>query len=344
MTKPKINLALQGGGAHGAFTWGVLDRLLEGGEVEIAGISGTSAGALNGAAVKAGLVREGAEAARANLDWMWDRIGHLSSLHVPAWMEMFLPSTPYLSQSIEYSPGYAFSDWLSRATSPYGLGPFYQNPLAPIVRELRYNEVCAAQGPDFFVCATNVRSGKIRIFEGDDITPDALLASACLPTLFQAVEIPDADGNLQAYWDGGYSGNPALFPLYPMHLPDDVVIVNINPLRRETLPYYPQEILNRINEVSFNASLLAELRSIAFVHRMLADGTIEPGTKKRVLVHMISDDALMSNLSVATKTVPQPIIVARLKAAGRAAAERFLDDHLDKVGKTSSVKLEELYG
>jgi len=344
MTKPRINLALQGGGAHGAFTWGVLDRILEGGEVEIAGISGTSAGALNGAALKAGLLSGGAEAARENLAWLWGRIGALGSLDGTPWVNALLPSTPFLGRAIEYSPGYAIGDWLARATSPYGLGPFYVNPLRPILEDLRFDEVCSAAGPDLSVCATNVRTGKIRVFRRGEIGVDALLASACLPTLFRAVEIAEPDGTVESYWDGGYSGNPALFPLYEPHLPDDVVIVNINPLERAELPYTAQEILNRVNEISFNSALLSELRAIAFVQRMIAEGSIPEGRMKRVLVHMIADDDTMTDLSVATKTVPQPLILARLKAAGRAAAESFLDAHIDKLGQASSVNLAEMYG
>ena len=186
---------------------------------------------------------------------------------------------------------------------------------------------------------TNVRNGKIRVFEGDEITTDSLLASACLPTLFQAVEIEG-----EAYWDGGYSGNPALYPLFTPELPDDIVVTNINPLMRNEVPKSPQQIQNRINEISFNSSLLRELRAISFVKRLLADGALNPGTMKDVKVHMIADDALMNDLSVSTKLLPNPVVLARLKEAGEVAAERFLADYKDDLGWRGTADLPELYG
>lgn len=186
--------------------------------------------------------------------------------------------------------------------------------------------------------ATNVRSGKIRVFTGQDITSDALMASACSPTLFQAVEI---DG--EAYWDGGYTGNPALFPLFGRDLSDDIVVVNINPLERNDIPKDPQAIQNRINEISFNSSLLRELRAINFVKRLLSEGAIPDGAMKNVLVYMIADDALMNDLSVATKTVPNPVVIARLRHAGREAADAFLRNHKAKIGMQDSVDLEDMF-
>ncbi|QQA44777.1 patatin-like phospholipase family protein [Pelagovum pacificum] len=339
MAEPKrINLALQGGGAHGAFTWGVLDRLLEDGRVEIAAMSGTSAGALNAAALKAGLVEDGNDGARARLDWLWTQVGAVTDNRLTAWIDAFAPSAPALAKAIEYSPAFAAFDISSRMMSPYVYGSVFKNPLRHILSELAFDHVCAADGPELYICATNVRSGKIRVFSGEGITADAVLASACLPTLFQAVEI---DG--EAYWDGGYTGNPALFPLYARHLPDDVVIVNINPLYREEVPTYPQAIQNRINEISFNSSLLRELRAVSFVHRLLGDGAVQKGAMKEVLVHMISDDMLMNELNIATKMVPTPVVLARLKAAGREAAEKFLDAHWSDLNERGTVDLREMF-
>jgi NTE family protein len=230
MAKAKrINLALQGGGAHGAFTWGVLDRLLESDEIEIAGISGTSAGALNGAALKAGLARGSPEAARENLAWLWEQVGAITDPRITPWLEAVAPVA--VSSAIEASLPFAVGDSVARMVSPYAAGPFYQNPLRRIVERFHYDEVCGDPGPAFHICATNVRTGKIRVFTGDEIGPEAIMASACLPTLFKAVEIPDAaTGRMEAYWDGGYTGNPALFPLFEPDLPGDIVVVNINPL------------------------------------------------------------------------------------------------------------------
>jgi NTE family protein len=333
-----ISLALQGGGAHGAFTWGVLDRLLEDDGPEIAAISGTSAGALNGAALKAGLVAGGRMAARKRLDRLWHRVGDVGDMRLVPWMAAMMPFWqgwqamatalfPVSSQGIA-----------AQLYSPYAWGDAWSNPLEPLVRDLDFASVCATDAPRLFVGATNVRTGKIKIFEGTDITPEALLASACLPTVFQAVTIGQ-----DTYWDGGYTGNPALFPLYEPTLPDDLVIVSINPLFREAVPDTPLEIQNRINEISFNASLLGELRAIDFVKRLISEGRMEKGVMKDVRVHMISDDTLMTELTAATKLAPGPQLLDRLKQAGRAAAEVFMAEHGEKVGKTPSVRLGEIY-
>ncbi|MFD3189234.1 patatin-like phospholipase family protein [Sedimentitalea sp. HM32M-2] len=339
----RINLALQGGGAHGAFTWGVLDRILQEDDIEIAGISGTSAGALNGAALKAGMITGGREGARENLDWLWTKVGAQQDARMTDWMRGLNPG--HVARAIEYSPAFAFADLWSRVVSPYSYGPFYRNPLTPIVEAFDYDKVCADTGPELFICATRVRTGKIRIFSGDDISTDAILASACLPTLFQAVEIDDPQtGRREAYWDGGYTGNPALFPLFADRLPADILIININPLERDTVPVTPHQIQNRINEISFNSSLLRELRAIGFVQRLLEDGTLSTDRKSRVLVHMIADDALMNDLSVATKLMPNAFILDRLKLAGRAAADAFLAAHKDDLNRVGTVDLASTIG
>ena len=340
----RINLALQGGGAHGAYTWGVLDRLLDEADVEVAAITGTSAGALNGAAFKAGMAAAGREGARGALDALWARMGVVADMRLPLWMAGNMSLAGQVSRALEYSFPYTFADAVSRMSSPYAYGPFWTNPLRPVVEEFDYGQVCSAGGPDLFVCATNVRTGKIRVFSGEAITTDAILASACLPTLFQAVEIPDpVTGRTEAYWDGGYTGNPALFPLFAPHLPGDVVVVNINPLVRDEVPKSPQAIQNRINEISFNSSLLRELRAIEFVQRLIVRRYVREGEMKNVLVHMISDDELMTELSVATKLVPNPFLLNRLKAAGRLSAEMFLEAHKAELGKSSTVDLRAMF-
>ncbi|TDT77824.1 NTE family protein [Litoreibacter halocynthiae] len=343
MTPKRINLALQGGGAHGAFTWGVLDRILEDERLEIAAITGTSAGALNGAALKSGLIEDGADGAKAKLDWLWAELGGSDQSHLHSWMHGITPGS--VSHAVESSPFYQAIDIFSRMASPYNLGLLYSHPLRPIVEQMNFNEICATEGPDLFICATNVRSGKIRIFDRDDTDTDAILASGCLPTIFQAVEIFDPKTDrVEAYWDGGYMGNPALFPLFEREFPADVVIVNINPLYREALPRKATEIQNRINEISFNGSLFRELRAVQFVRDLIASGKVKRGTMKDVLVHMISDDALMNELSVATKTVPTPFVLHELKQAGRDTAHDFLDAHFDDLGDRSSVDLRAMFG
>lgn len=347
MAKPKtkkINLALQGGGAHGAFTWGVLDRLLCEEDIEISAMSGTSAGALNGAALKSGMIAEGRQGARDRLDWLWREVGARPELQMPQWMTPF--SLSAVSQSLEYSLPVMAADFMSQAVSPYSFGPFYRNPLRPIVEKFNFDAIHTEGGPApcLFVCATRVRNGKVRVFKDSEIGTDAILASACLPTLFQAVEVEDAEtGMVEAFWDGGYTGNPALFPLFNTSLPDDIVIININPLERTDIPRTPQQIQNRINEISFNSSLLRELRAIEFVQRLLDDGRLPDGSMSRVLIHMIADDALMNELSVATKLIATPYTLAKLKEAGQAAADDFLTHNKDKLNVASSVDLVEMF-
>ncbi|MDC0737154.1 patatin-like phospholipase family protein [Cognatishimia sp. SS12] len=338
----RINLALQGGGAHGAFTWGVLDVLLQDPDIEIAAISGTSAGAMNGAALKAGMLSGGPEAARANLDWLWTRMGALSGTGFPEWMAAFGPAA--VSRMLENSWPYVMTDLWARMTSPYAFGPFYQNPLREIAEAFQYDKVCADQGPQLFVCATNVRTGKARVFTRNEISTEAILASACLPTLFQAVEIEDPKtGRRDAYWDGGFTGNPALWPFFKPDLPDDVLIVNINPLERAETPTAPQQIQSRMNEISFNAALMGELRAISFVQRLISDGALTSNDMKDVRIHMIADDDLMTDLSVATKTIPVPQILDALKRAGQVAARKFLENHRKDLGTRGTVDLTSMY-
>ena len=348
MAKPKrINLALQGGGAHGAYTWGVLDRLLEEPGLEIAAMSGTSAGALNAAAVKAGLYKGGPSAAKETLAQVWDSIsgaGLFPQTAMAQWFAPWMPDAGTVSRALELSPFWQALDGTARMMSPYASGPLYNHPLRATVDKLDFDCVCADSGPALFICATNVRTGKIRVFNAAEVSTDVILASACLPTLFRAVEIKDAKtGNVEAFWDGGYTGNPALFPLFDKALPDDVVIVNINPLYRAEVPHSPTEIQNRINEISFNSSLLRELRAIAFVKGLIAQGQVQEGAMKNVLVHMIADDALMTELGVATKTLPVPLVIERLHDAGRRAASRFLEHHMDDLGVRGTVDLEAAY-
>ncbi|MGX9354356.1 patatin-like phospholipase family protein [Roseobacteraceae bacterium S113] len=341
-----INLGLQGGGAHGAFTWGVLDRLLDEDWLAFAAITGTSAGALNGAALKSGWVRDGRAGARAALDDLWAQVSGVSDLRMPAWMKGFVPEPFFTAKALEYSPLFAITDTMTRVVSPYVYGPFYQNPLKRIVDGFDFHDVCTrTAGPELHVCTTCVRDGKVRVFTGEAINTDVVLASACLPTLFQAIEMEDPEtGVREAFWDGGYTGNPALFPLFKAHLPDDILVVNINPLERPGVPTTPQDIANRINEISFNSSLLRELRAIDFVQRLLAAGTVPEGAMKALRVHMVADDGLMNDLSVATKLVALPSVLGQLKSAGQEAAEVFLAAHADDLGVRQSVDLRAMFG
>ncbi|MDD7971227.1 patatin-like phospholipase family protein [Roseinatronobacter alkalisoli] len=340
----RINLALQGGGAHGAFTWGVLDRLLQDDSIEIAAISGTSAGALNAAALKAGMTEGGRAGARALLDQIWHQVGAVHDLRLTGWIAQALPPVGVINSWMESVMPVSPMDIAALVTSPYQYGPLYRNPLEPVVRSLRFDNVCSREGPELYIAATNVRSGKIRVFSGDELSCDVILASACLPTLFQAVEFTDPkSGKEEAFWDGGYTGNPALFPLFEAHLPDDIMIVNINPLTRDTLPRTAQEIQNRLNEISFNSSLLREMRAIGFVKRLIAEGRMERGKMKDVLLHMIADDELMNTLSVTSKVTPTPYLLHSLKEAGRVACDRFLDQHMADLNTRTTIDLEAMF-
>jgi NTE family protein len=333
----RVNLALQGGGAHGAFTWGVLDRLLEEEDLEIAGISGTSAGALNGAALKAGLLAGGRVAAQKRLHRLWDQVAEIGDFRMMPWLQPWLPAMRFWQGAAEAFLPYSPQGIAAQLYSPYSLGEAWENPLDPVVRDLDFTRVCADGGPRLFISATNVRTGKIKVFKGNEISPEALMASACVPTVFKAVEIGG-----EAYWDGGYAGNPALFPLYEPDLPDDILVVSINPARRDEVPDTPLEIQNRINEISFNASLLGELRAINFVRRLIAEGRMEKGAMKEVNLHIIADDVLMNDLSATSKLAPTPRLIARLKAAGRAAADGFLRRDGDRIGREQTVDLRDV--
>ena len=347
--KAVINLALQGGGAHGAFTWGTLDRLLEEEDIEIEGISATSAGAMNAAALKHGWVLGGNAGAREWLEHFWLRISGLDGVFGQAiidWLRAVSPSPAVTARFLEANPAVLAADALTRLYSPYQFNPTNFHPLRTIVEEmLEGDAVCSARGPKLFINATNVRDGKPRIFQGDEITADAILASACLPTLYQAIEIDDPKtGRREAYWDGGYTGNPALYPLFYRTKAPDIVIIHINPLYREELPKTSSEIMSRLNEVSFNASLLRELRNIEFVNRLLDRGVIAEGAMKRNNVHSVSDDTLMNQLGMVTKMTINRTLLLQLKDAGRVAMDRFLAERRQDLGKRSSVNLRAMVG
>ncbi|MDB2552362.1 MULTISPECIES: patatin-like phospholipase family protein [unclassified Paracoccus (in: a-proteobacteria)] len=348
MKETSINLALQGGGAHGAFAWGVLDRLLDEDWLRIAGISGTSAGALNGAALKAGLSAHsgpaGRLAARRNLDYLWSEVGQLSDNRLVRWMNSLMPMPRGMHRLTEMFSPAAWLDNLTRIFSPYDYGPFYVNPLGPVLRELPHCDFGNRRGPELFVAATNVRTGRIRVFTGEAVTPDAVMASACLPNLFRAVEIRDpATGKLDAFWDGGFTGNPALFPFYQPRFPRDIVIVNINPLMRDGVPKTPVEIADRVNEISFNSSLMAQLRAINFVKKLHQEDRLHDRVMANPLIHMILDDTLMNDLTARSKMMPAPGLLARMKEAGQAAADGFLDEHGDALGDRDTVDLRALF-
>ena len=336
-SSPKcLSLALQGGGAHGAFTWGVLDRFLEDGRIEIAAISGTSAGAMNAALVADGLMRDGADGARACLHDFWQAVskaGQLSPIKRG-------PIDAYMNNwSLDHSPGYHLSDLLMRMVSPYQLNPFNYNPLRDIVAErIDFDRVRSCDKMKVFISATNVENGRVKVFDRSTLTVDMVMASACLPFMFQAVEI---DG--VPYWDGGYMGNPALFPFYHVDATDDIVIVQINPIERQGAPKTAQEILNRINEITFNGSLLKELRAVDFVRRLLDEGKLDPQHYRRLNVHIVENQEALKPLGASSKLNAEWAFLTHLHDLGRQTADAWLDRHFTDLGERSTVDLHAMF-
>lgn len=331
-----INLALQGGGAHGAFAWGVLDRLLEDDRIAFEGLSATSAGAMNAVTMAYGMTVGGREGARTALTNFWRRVAHagMASPLQPTWFERVSHN-----HSLESSPAFIMFDLITRLYSPYQFNPLNYNPLRQALEQsVDFEKLRQDSVLKLFLSATNVRSGKVKVFGNDEISPDAVMASACLPFMFQAVTIKGED-----YWDGGYMGNPAIFPLIYKCESRDIVIVHINPIERVETPTTARDILNRINEISFNSSLMREMRAIAFVTKMIDDGTIDDGKMKRMLIHAIEGQDFMRDLGVSSKMNADWEFLTHLRDVGRERAEQWLTVNFDAVNQRTSVDLGAMY-
>jgi NTE family protein len=332
-----INLALQGGGAHAAFAWGVLDRLLEDERINIEGISATSAGAMNGACLAYGMAIGGRQGARCTLASFWERVADVAgwSLLQPSWYDRLARNW-----GLEWSPAFLGFDMVTRLLSPYEVNPFNLNPLRDtLAASVDFVELQKPTSPvRLYLAATNVRTGKIKIFQGAEICADAVLASACLPFLFQAVEI---DG--EHYWDGGYMGNPAIFPLIYGCNSRDVVVVHINPIERPELPRTARDILNRVNEISFNSSLMREMRVIHLVTNMIETDQVEQGRMKQMLIHAISADELMTQLGARSKLNAERGFLAYLRDRGRSHADAWLQATFEHLGQRSTVDIQSRY-
>jgi len=332
----RINLALQGGGAHGAFTWGVLEQLLSDERLSIEGISGASAGAVNAVLLADGLARGGREEAQKRLADFWraaSSTGNLPGVQ-RAVMERLLSFTP-----LEGTPVQAWFDAMSRYFSPYDVNPLNINPLKDLIqRFVDFETLRADSDLQIFVSATNVQTGRVRVFGREKISADAVMASACLPLLFRAVEI---DG--VPYWDGGYLGNPVIFPFFRTTTTEDVLVVQINPLVRQATPTSSGEIMNRINEITFNSSLIAEYRAIDFVARLIDHGQLPhgtgPGQYRRINVHRIVLDRFGTHFDGFSKLSTDYDFFDMLHVSGKRAARRFLDEHFNDIGVKSTVDL-----
>ena len=328
-----IDFALQGGGSHGAFTWGVLDRFLEETRFKIEGVSGTSAGAMNAAVLAAGYAEGGAEGARTALATYWRHVSDAARFS-PFQRS---PVDRMLGRwTMDNSPLFFMLDTMSRLYSPYDLNPAGTNALLPILeKEIDFDRLRSSP-IKVFITATNVRTGRPRVFRNADITPDVLLASACLPTLFQAVEI---DG--ESYWDGGYSGNPTLTPLVNELVSDDTIIIPINPVERPGTPTSATEILNRLNEVSFNAVLIKELRMMALLRRAADPGSGEGARWAKMRVHQVGNKT-MGELGYSSKMNAEWDFLSMLRDEGRKAADEFLSEHGESIGKHSTLDIDRM--
>ncbi|MBU2581682.1 MAG: patatin-like phospholipase family protein [Alphaproteobacteria bacterium] len=331
-----INLALQGGGAHGAFTWGVLDRILEDGRLWIDAISGTSAGAMNAVVVADGLMRNGCEGARETLHEFWWEVSRAARFSPVqrAPLDMFMGNW-----SLDGSPGYIFVDFLSRMASPYELNPWKINPLAEILEKtVDFERVRSCEQTKVFVSATNVETGRVRVFDPNALTSDMVMASACLPYMFQAVEV---DG--VPYWDGGFMGNPVLFPFYDSTECRDILIVQINPIERKGVPRTARDILNRINEITFNGSLLKELRSVDFVRRLIEQGKLDPEQYKQLNIHIVEAQDKLAPLGASSKVNSEWAFLRHLFEIGRQAADLWLERNFEDIGQRSTVDLRAMF-
>lgn len=331
-----VNLALQGGGSHGAFTWGVLEFLLDEPRIEIEAISGTSAGAMNAAVMAHGLMDDGRQGAKDALEHFWRQIsvkGAFSPFHQT-------PVDRMLSGwNLTLSPAYNYLELLSRVLSPYQLNPLGLNPLRDVLEEvIDFSQLNRCALTKVFITATSVRTGKPRVFNCAELSVDALLASACIPFFFQAVEVEG-----EFYWDGGYVGNPALWPFYYQCTSRDVVVVQINPIERNELPSTAGEIINRLNEITFNSSLISQMRALYFVSKLMKEHKLDSDNYKQMHVHIIEAQAEMADLNASSKMNVDWEFFQHLRKIGHQAAEEWVRKHYSAVGKKSSIDVEAMY-
>jgi NTE family protein len=359
--RPAVNLALQGGGSHGAFTWGVLDRLLDDDGLDFSGLSGTSAGALNGAVLLSGYVTAFDEAAEAHgegpeahagrdlharkaaqkaLHDFWRDV----SQHGPLFSPLSIQSNGMFKNEFNFDqfPAYQWLNVFMRSFSPYEFNPLNLNPLKDTLR--RHVDVEALHagskrcGIPLFVTATSVSTGQARVFTAEELTLDALMASACLPFVFQAVEI-DGEG----YWDGGYTGNPAIYPLIYNTTLSDILLVRLTPLRRDDHPTRSIDIIDRLSEITFNATLISEMRAISFVKRLIKDDKLDPGRYKNLHMHMVADDAGLAPFNASSKFNTDWAFLQELHRLGHKAADQWLSEHRGQVGLTSSFDIDGVF-
>ncbi len=327
-----INFALQGGGAHGAYSWGVLDRFLEEEDVEVAAISGTSAGAMNAAVLVNGYAKGGRDGAKDLLHTFWKKVSDISAFSPLNKSPLERMLTGW---NMDSSVAYHWFDMMSRVLSPYELNPLNINPLADVLNELLDIELFKKNSHiKLFVTATHVASGQARVFDSKEVTASVLLASSCIPFIFQAVEV---DG--EYYWDGGYMGNPAIWPLIYHSDSEDVILVQINPIHNPELPRTAPEIINRLNEITFNSSLIAEMRAIDFVSRLIKDEKVRKERYKDMRMHLVYAHDEMQDLNASSKMNTDWAFFERLRDIGRHSAEQWLKENKKHLGKESTLDI-----
>lgn len=333
----QINLALQGGGAHGAFTWGVLDTILEDGRLDVEGITGTSAGAMNAVVFAQGYLDNGRKGARQALEAFWSKVSGAGTVNGS---QKSLADALFQPLGFDSSPAYWWLDLVTHYASPYEFNPLDINPLRDILETaIDFGKVRACEYIKLFIAATNVHTGKIAIFRREELSADHVLASSCLPFMFQAVEI-----NGVPYWDGGYAGNPPLFPLFYETESPDVLIVQINPIERIETPRTARDIQNRLNEITFNGTLLHELRAVEFVQRLVDEGKLDRQKYKRPFIHRIDGQDALKQFSAASKMDASWAALTSLRDIGRAAAKAWIASSYEAVGKGDTLDLRAAFG
>ncbi|MFN7709637.1 MAG: patatin-like phospholipase family protein [Holosporales bacterium] len=331
--RKKVAIALQGGGSHGAYTWGVLDALLEDGRLDIEGVVGTSAGGMNATATVMGLVEGGREGARSKLKELWTSIGEVGRMSPiqPSPMNKAIKNF-----DISSNPVFLFMQQLNNMFSPYQLNPSNNHPLRPVVQKIfNFEKLSTTKEPKLFLCATHVATGKLKVFSGEELCEDALLASACVPNLFQAIEVKG-----EFYWDGGFIGNPAIYPLIYNCDSSDIIMIQIRRVHDPKIPTTVHEINNRLGEITQNACLTREMRSIAFITKLIDDGIIAKDALKRLHMHMIRDDAFFGGIDRASGFCADPDFLQYLFENGRRMGKAWIAENYDAIGKRTTAQIE----
>jgi NTE family protein len=331
-----VNLALQGGGAHGAYSWGVLEQLLKEDSIDIEAVSGTSAGAVNAVILAQGLMEGGRERAAGLLDTFWNRIALAASFSPlqPTPIDKF-----FGNYDVSYSPGFYAMDFFTRIFSPYQYNIFDLNPLRSILEDIvDFKQIRKKSPIKLFINATHVKSGKIRVFKTEEMTVDMVLASACLPFVFKTVWVDD-----EPYWDGGYSGNPALYPLFYSCASEDIMLVQVNPIHTEEVPTSAMEIMDRVNEISFNATLMREMRAIQFVKKLLEDHKVPESYYKNIRLHRIEASDIMRDLGAASKFNADRDFLHHLRNVGTESTRNWMQENGSAIGHRATVDIPEEY-